>query len=263
MRKIILLTVFAFLLVLCLNCYVDSQTIRGSGRIDQEERPVESFTGVNLATFGNLYIELGRKEQLIIEAEDNLLEYFEVYVRGDILIIKTQRGVRLRPKKAVKYYLTVKKLDKIIASSSGNIEAPKLEAKRFSVVSSSSGNILVDGFDVTSLEANLSSSGNVRIDDLRGKTLQINISSSGNLNIEDGKIDEQDVTLSSSGCYRARDLESLEADVHISSSGGATIRVHNYLRASLSSSGTLSYAGDPEVDQQIRGSGRIRQIGRR
>lgn len=260
MRKLILFTI---MLALCLHCYVESQTIRGSGRIDQEKRRVGSFTGVNLATFGNLYIELGRKEQLIIEAEDNLLEYFEVYVRGDILIIKTQRGVRLRPKKPVKYYLTVKKLDKIIASSSGNIEAPKLEAKRFSVVSSSSGNMNIDGLDATSLKANLSSSGNIWIEDLRGKTLQVNISSSGNLNIKDGKIDEQDVTLSSSGCYRARDLESLEADVHISSSGGATIRVHDYLRASLSSSGTLGYVGDPEVDQRVRGSGRIRQIGRR
>ena len=193
MRKLIQ---FTLMLIVCLNCNVDSQTIRGSGRIDQEKRQVGSFTGVNLATFGNLYIELGRKEQLIIEAEDNLLEYFEVFVRGDILIIKIQRGVRLRPKKPVKYYLKVRELNKIISSSSGNIEAPKLEAKRFSVVSSSSGNINIDGLDATSLKANLSSSGNVRIDELRGKTLQINISSSGNLKIEDGKVDEQNATLS-------------------------------------------------------------------
>ncbi len=263
MRKVILLTVFTFLLVLCLHCYVESQIIRGSGRIAQEERRVGSFTGVNLATLGNLHIELGRKEKLVIEAEDNLIDYFEIFIRNDILIIRTQRGVNLRPKKDVKYYLTARELDKIIASSSGNIDAPELKARRFSVSSSSSGNIHIDGLDVNSLKVNLNSSADVRINDLRGKLLWINISSSGNLNIEDGKIEEQDVTLSSSGCYRARDLESLEADVRISSSGGATIYVRNYLKASLSSSGTLSYVGDPEVDQRLRGSGRIRQIGRR
>ena len=44
---------------------------------------------------GNLAIELGEQEELIIAAEDNLLEYFETEVRSGKLGTDTRNGVSL------------------------------------------------------------------------------------------------------------------------------------------------------------------------
>ena len=57
-------------------------TVRGSGRVAEEERPVSGITGVKLATFGDLTIEVGDEEELRIQAEENLIPYFETEMRN-------------------------------------------------------------------------------------------------------------------------------------------------------------------------------------
>lgn len=216
-------------------------TVRGSGNVIEESRTVSGVNGVELATFGNLTIEIGDSESLRIEAEDNLMEHIEVEVRSGKLRIGTQGNVRLDATRPVNYYLTVTGLDTIEISSSGDIQAPDLEAERFSI--------------------NISSSGDLEIGVLNADTLDVSISSSGNLDIAGGQVQSQDVTISSSGNYTAPDLVSAEADVRLSSSGSATIWVQNNLQVNLSSSGDLRYHGDPTVKARATSSGDVIQIG--
>ena len=82
-------------------------TVRGSGQVVEEERPVSGVTGVELATFGDLTIELGDEEELRIEAEENLIPYFDTEVRGGVLVIKQRPNVRLVSRRPVNFYLTV------------------------------------------------------------------------------------------------------------------------------------------------------------
>ena len=252
---------FLFVLMLLLSgdkC-LDYDLIRGSGDIETEEREIRGVDGVELATIGHLHIKIGSEEKLQIEAEDNILPHIETYVRGGVLIIETERGVQLRPRRSIHYYLTVKELDSIANTSSGQIEAPDLEAKSFYIKCSSSGSIEVGGLDANIVEIRLSSSGGVDLDDVRAEELEVGISSSGSLEIAGGEVEEQDVTLTSSGSYRARRLRSDDARVRISSSGSAYVYVNEYLRASTSSSGSIYYYGDPEVDKHETSSGRVRR----
>ncbi len=245
-----------------LACQVGGFTrIRGSGNVVEETREVSDITGVELATSGTLYIEIGARESLRIEAEDNLLEYIETRVRNGMLQIDTQDNVNLRHTKPVNYYLTVTGLDTIEISSSGDIKVPDLEAKRFSVDISSSGNLDMGDLEADTLTVHISSSGDMRMGLLHANTLEIDISSSGNLDIAGGEVERQDITINSSGNYTARDLESVEADVRLSSSGEATIRVSDHLEARLSSSGDVRYAGNPTVDARTTSSGNVRKIG--
>ena len=121
--------------------------VRGSGRVDTETRTISNVTGVELATFGDLTIAIGDKEELRIEAEDNLLPYFEISVNGGQLAIESKPGVSLRPTKPVNFYLTVKSLNTIMLSGSGNITAPDLEAASIVVTIDGSGNITLDDLD--------------------------------------------------------------------------------------------------------------------
>jgi len=214
--------------------------VRGSGKVVEETRPVSGVTGVELATLGPLNIEVGDIESLRIEAEDNLMEHIETEVIGGKLRIGTQNNVNLDPKRSVKYYLTVISLDTIVISSSGDIQAPDLEAGKFSIT--------------------IASSGDLEMGVLNADTLAVNISSSGNLDIAGGQVKTQNVTINGSGKYTAKDLESGEAEVNINSSGSATIWVLDSLKANLSSSGDLRFHGDPTLDATANSSGDIIQI---
>jgi hypothetical protein len=240
---------------------ISSREVRGSGNVVKAIREVSGITGVELATMGTLYIEVGENESLRVEAEDNLLGYIQTRVRGETLVIDTQNNVSLRTTQPVNYYLTVMDLDTIRISSSGDIEAPDLEAERFSVVISSSGDLEMGDLEADMLSVDINSSGNMRMGVLHANTLDVDISSSGHLEIADGQVEKQNIVISSSGDYDGRDVESDEAEVRISSNGSATIRVSDHLEANLSSSGDLYYIGSPTVDARTSSSGDIEQIG--
>jgi hypothetical protein len=239
---------------------IGSEGVRGSGDVVDEERPVSGITSVSVANQGDLYIELGEQEKLVIEAEDNLLEYIESDVRGGELVLKTSRGVNIRNTKPIRYYLTVIALEEIAVFSSGDINAPEFEADRFTIDVNSSGDVNVVGLDVTELVIDVSSSGDVTVGELVADQLDVTISSSGNLTIREGDVEEQDISISSSGDYDARNVQGQRATVRISSSGDATIRVSDELEARLTSSGDLYYIGNPSVDARESSSGDVIQI---
>ena len=206
-RLTILLAIFILTSLACglADGLGDATTVRGSGNVVEETREVSGVTGVNLATIGDLTIEVGDTESLRIEAEDNLMEYFETEVRGGKLTIGTQNNVRLETTKPVRYYLTVTGLDTIEISSAGDIQAPNLEAGDFSIT--------------------ISSVGDLEMGELNAGTLEVDIGSTGNLDIGGGEVTTQNIKIGSSGNYTAQDLASDEADVRLSSTGSATIWV--------------------------------------
>jgi hypothetical protein len=234
--------------------------VTGSGDVVMSERPVSGVTGVHLATFGDLMLEIGKEESFVIVAEDNLIEFIETEVEDGVLRIETRRGFNLKPRKQVKFLLTVKHLDTIAISSSGDVTGPHLRSKTFHVSSSSSGDLVLKGLDAESAAINLSSSGDVDIGRIEAGDLDVNISSSGDLSIEEGRVGFQGVRLSSSGDYLAGHVESEDAKVSISSSGDAYIHVEGTLRAALSSSGSLYYSGNPSVTVSASSSGRARRV---
>lgn len=278
---IVLLTV-ATLACGCLACPVLGLTgVRGSGHVVEEEREVSGFSGVELATPGNLHIEIGGEEELRIEAEDNLMQYFEVEGNGRMLKIKSRPGVSLRPTKPVHFYLTATELDTIVLSGSGDVTAPDLEGERISVTISGSGDVRTGDLDADKVEVRISGSGDMdisgsesreqevtisgsgdaEIGDLNADRLKVRISGSGTLDIQGGEVEGQNVTLNGSGDYEARHLESDEADVRINGSGSMTIQVDERLEARIIGSGDVRYAGSPTVELSVTGSGDVVRIG--
>jgi hypothetical protein len=285
-QSYIKMSAMALLALGCLACQctvLGWHDVRGSGHMIEEHRDVHGVKGVTLATLGTLYIKTGDEESLVIEAEDNLLKYIRTSMQNGRLLIDSTWQIHLWPIRNITYYLTVKELDTINISSSGDVyaEIQDLEAGRFSVKISSSGNLEIGDLHADSLTVHISSSGDMKtgevyadsvamkisssgelnMDDLQAHLLRVDLSSSGDLYIEEGKVERQDIKISSSGIYNSRGLESNEADVNISSSGSATIRVNDRLNARVSSSGDVYYIGDPDVKARTSSSGDIINIG--
>lgn len=264
-KRLLAITILSMMALSTLACGIwgvpagllSGTTVRGSGNVVEEDRTIGEVTGVELATIGTLHIERGMRTNLSIEAEDNLLEHIETNVRVTTLTIRSDEGVNLDITEPINYYLTVAELDTIVVSSSGDIEAPDLEAARFAVSISSSGDLTMGDLACETLTVEISSSGDVTMGQLEAERLNVDLSSSGNLTVAGGDVERQEISMSSSGDYTAEDLASVEAEVTLSSSGHATIRVSDRLDARLSSSGNLYVLGNPTIDGTSNSSGEI------
>ena len=250
MRKLTVLALIATVVMLSACCArlngigpTPSRIIKGSGSVVTEDRPVRGFTGIALSGTGRVIIELGARESLRIEAEDNLMPYLEAEVRDGILRIGSRDNVNLRPSKPLRFTVTVRELDSVTVSGSGAVEVPDLEAHRFS--------------------STISGSGGVRIRELTAEDVQVRLSGSGSLDIGGGQVEAQQVTVSGSGRYRASEMRSAMAKVTISGSGRATVWSTDTLEVTISGSGSVGYYGKPTIDMSGGGSGTLNSLGDR
>ncbi|PKO15970.1 MAG: hypothetical protein CVU39_10680 [Chloroflexi bacterium HGW-Chloroflexi-10] len=225
-----------------INVNFNNESVRGSGNLESETREVSGVTAVSLTGIGNLRIEYGDEEKLVIDAEDNLLPYITSEVRNGELILGTQDDINISPTEKINYLLVVtQELEELSVSGLGNIEAPALTTAR--------------------LDLNVSGAGDIELDGLTADELNVNISGLGSIFVDEGQIDFQEIEISGSGKYEAEDVESREARIRIGGLGSANVWVTDELDAGISGSGNIEYYGQPSVRQDISGLGKLRSQG--
>ena len=255
---------------------------RGSGNVVEETRPVNGVSGVDLATIGTVIVQIGEDESLVIEAEDNLMKFFETEVRGGTLeITTTPRSVNLRPTQPVRFFLTVADLEQVSISGSGDIQVPNLETNQFRVDIGGSGDISLDDLnagqleiniggsgevtagsvDVSAFQVRINGSGDINLAELNAEDLTLDVNGSGNLSIDDGQVGEQEIDVNGSGNFRADDLASQVVNVRIGGSGNVTVWVTDALDARINGSGNVRYYGRPTVSFSGNGSGDLTSLG--
>ena len=238
------MTALVVLTLTTLACSLDLnsvKTVHGEGELVEESRQVEGFSKIEINGVGEIIVELGTEESLTVEAEENLVQYLETYVRGNTLVIEIEDRIRIVPTKSLTFYITVVSLDGLDISGAGNIQLPEIEADRFSI--------------------DLSGAGNIEFDSLNADTFDVSMSGVGNLSVFDGQVSSQKVVISGAGKYSARNLESDDAEITISGVGSATLRAENYLKVTISGGGDVSYYGNPDVDSEISGLGDLDRLG--
>ncbi|MDP3970100.1 MAG: head GIN domain-containing protein [bacterium] len=213
------------------------------GETVTETRDVSDFSNIQLNGFGNLIIEQGSQEALEIETGNNLMKYIKTEVKGDTLVIEYKKAwlvglMMLKNHDETNFNLSVKDLDNISLSGSGDI--------------------VTEDFETTDLSIDISGSGDVDMN-IQAKQLDSNVSGSGEFDLT-GEVVNQSITISGSGKYRAFDLASQVAEVEISGSGEIELDVDDALDVSISGTGDVKYTGNPSITQSITGSGDISQV---
>ena len=259
-KKVLLFLSFLVLAAMSGQGCLGFRALRGSGTIGKETREVKDFKAVELMGIGTVYIKHGEKESLRIEADDNLISYFETDVDDGVLTISAEENVILRPRKPVKFYLIVKELEKIEVSGSGDVRAPDLSAEQFFVGIRGSGEVKMEDLTSDSLEVEISGSGGLKLGGLDSKELKVNVSGSGDVDVAGGRVDEQDISISGSGKYKAREMESARAEARVTGSGDIEVRAQEHLKINISGSGNVSYSGNPTVEQSVSGSGKTKRL---
>jgi hypothetical protein len=278
-KRIIIPTVILLAALFLSGC--GFQIVTGSGKITTETRAVSGFTGVTLAGIGNVYLTQGETESVRIEAEDNLIPYFETAVEGTTLKIGVKEqylGISIQPTRPVKFYVTLPKIEALTLAGSGNIFAGRLQTAAFKIALLGSGDITADTLSAADLDirlggsgdislgtvtanavtASLVGSGDIRMEALDAEKISSKTAGSGNITVG-GKVSEQSTEIVGSGDYRAAGLKSETATVRVSGSGDSRVTVSSRLDVSILGSGDVLYSGNPQMSVNIAGSGRVNQ----
>ncbi|PSR55000.1 DUF2807 domain-containing protein [Adhaeribacter arboris] len=209
--------------------------------LDDQTRPVDSFSGVASAVPFNVFVTIGPKESLRLEGDSDLIDKIETPVKNGVLQIKMQKGSErwFGSSKKVTIYITAPNLNKLSVSGAGNVEVKgTVKGDRVTTDVSGSGH----------LSAAVASS-----------SLSSSISGSGGMELQ-GKADEAHIDISGSGKFEGEDLNTKTAKISVSGSGIASIQAEETLNATLSGSGKVTYSGNAKVNVVKSGSGSVSKI---
>ena len=213
-------------------------SVRGSGNVVTEGREVSGFDRVALDGMGEIVLTQGDSYSLIIEAEENLMQYIKSTVRGDELTINIKSRRPVIPSKRLKFYITVPNLEGVSVDGAGSIN--------------------IGSLDSDTLELDINGSGNITIDELDASSVVVQVDGVGDINLT-GEIDSLEVGINGSGNFNGKNLESKSATVDINGVGNAKVNPQNSLDANIDGAGQVVYYDSPAVSKNINGVGRVVQ----
>ena len=194
-------------------------TSNETGGVTSEARDVSGFDEVELQGVGNLSLEQTGSESLTVEAEEDVLPKIRTEVENKRLIISPERNTSINTTKPINYKLTVKNLNTLEVSGSGNVEAEDINTDELAVTIGGAGDVEIRG-SADSQEVEISGSGEYKAGDLESKEATIDVRGSGlaTVNVSD----ELEAEVSGSGSVEYIGDPMVQQEV----SGAGEVRKH-------------------------------------
>ncbi|MDX2249960.1 MAG: head GIN domain-containing protein [Bacteroidia bacterium] len=216
------------------SCQIDQVCTKGSGPTVIDTLAVGSFTGINLALSGDVYISKGPVQSVVVHGQENLIEKLKTDVEGGVWKIDFE-GCTIN-NDDFEVHITLPELDFVKISGSGNI-------------------ISEDTFATTLMGVVINGSGDITLATDAGQ-MDSEINGSGNLFLS-GIADTHSTKILGSGNIKAFDLATDETLVTINGSGDAEVSANQLLDVKIGGSGDVLYKGSPQLNVKINGSGTV------
>ena len=210
----------------------------GNGNVVTEERNIRDFNKVKGSAGLDVYLTKGSENKVVVEADENLLEFIETEVHNGRLTIGTERSIGRS--KAKKVYVTYIELSEIAASSGSDVIVNSVvKNENISLDASSGADLEVEVF-AKDLYVEASSGADIKV---RGKATKLKAKSSSGSEID------------------AEELFVISCDADASSGGDITVNVKEDLETEATSGGTIRYYGNPSaVSKNGSRSGSVRKM---
>jgi hypothetical protein len=233
MKKIILIA------TVLLSTISYAQRVNGNGKQTTITRTTESYDAISCSGSFDYLLVAGTEGKIILEGEENLLEYIITEVKGNKLIVKQKDKVNLNTSlnKSIKVVIPFKDISSVSLAGSGDLWNE-------------------NAISSNTFEASLAGSGDVKLK-IESQTVIASLAGSGDL-ILIGNTESLEASVSGSGDFDASRLESNHTDISLSGSGDANVVSNKSLKARIAGSGDIEYKGNPEKeDTKVIGSGSI------
>ncbi len=161
-------------------------TAQDSSDVTSESRDVSGFDEVELRGVGNLSLEQTGSESLTVEAEESVLPKIRTEVVNNRLIIGPEPNTSIQTTQPINYTLTVKDLNALKVSGSGDIEAEGISTDGLTVAVSGTGDVEISG-EADSQEIEISGTGDYQAEDLESKEVKVDVGGTGSaiVNVSD------------------------------------------------------------------------------
>jgi hypothetical protein len=215
------------------------------GESQRETRVLAGFSRIEIVGMADVRLRQGTTEGATVEATGRLLPRIRTEVRDRTLFIDVAQerqwsdwmhwsGPRRTPRVTVDFI----KLERLESAGAVKIAAESIRADE--------------------LRLDFSGASSVRIANLQASGLRLEGSGATKVELA-GKVGTQVVDLSGAGSYSATGLESDRAEVHVSGAGKAFVNARISLAVEISGAGLVEYLGDPKLEQDISGVGKVRR----
>ena len=218
----------------------NGEKIKGNGNVTTITRTTSDYDGISCAGSFDYILVAGAEGKIMIEGEENLLEYIITEVKNGKLVVKTEKNVNLKPSgnKTIIVTIPFKNIDNVSLAGSGDL-------------------INKDTITANDLKVSLAGSGDISLI-VETNTVNGSLAGSGDITLK-GNTNNLEASIAGSGDIHAFDLQSNNTDVSISGSGDAEVVSKENLKARIAGSGDIEYRGNPKKeDSKVSGSGSIR-----
>ena len=216
-------------------CKKEVKCTEGNGDVVQEQREVDSFKNVSVIGAFATTIYQSQNSTVDFFAESNIIPLIRTDVSNQQLRIIVQDGSCYNTNQAVEVYVNSPDYEDIQIDGSGNVDANNLNVDELVFQLNGSGK-LGTIINLSKLTVILTGSGNAQI-------------------VGNGVLG--DFTLSGSGNIYASNFTQDTVFIIVSGSGDAHINVSGFLDVTITGSGSVYYKGNPEIKQNITGTGEL------
>lgn len=212
-------------------------TILGTKDIKKVKLTATDFKQISMGDNFQVTLSQGAEEFVEIETDANLIGYFEVEVNEDkTLHVNVKEGYSLTPSENVRVHIGFKTLKSIRSQGHCTISADQQLT-----------------FEQLALEAHHGSVMKLRV---TTHSLAVRISGASKNEIY-GTTDSLQLNVFNSGKFEGANFTTKKAKISINNSGTANLNIIDYLDAATHNNGTLRYSGNPSINQQATGTGKI------
>jgi hypothetical protein len=229
--------------------------IEGNEMVTSEHRPTSNFSGIVSEGSFKVYIIQDSVNEIIVEAESNLLPYIDTWLKGSTLILKEQDNRCLNNHYPMVITVRTKSVDFVKLSGSGDIYGNSNFVTDYLRVELSGSGLIDVAAAAPNVETYLSGSGLIRLN-IQGDHLISEITGSGEMDLY-GNVHKGDLTITGSGNVHAYGLSQDICFATITGSGNMFVTIIDLLDVNISGSGSVHYKGNPDVNLNITGSGTV------
>jgi hypothetical protein len=223
-------TLAAFTLVGC-----NSIGIRGTGSAYEVTHTISDIREVVVKGSGELQIQNGDRDQLIVLAQDEIHEHLAIREIGNRIIIEPKEGYHFKTAKDLRYLLITNNIDLIDVSGAIEVTSNDYHTSKLYIDASGSTDLDMSIYaeDIT-IDASGAFDGYLAGE---SRTLVLDFSGASDLN--------------------AYDLQATMVDIDISGAGTAYVTATESLNVSAAGASNVSYRGNPRVSQSSAGASSV------
>ena len=231
-QKIQIIALFLLTLFISTSCIFSGPSLRGDGNVVKETRKTKSFDEIKVSRGMNVYLSQGKKTNVVVEADQNLLDAIKISVEDNTLKITTNQSIRKATSKKV--FVTTPNISLVKSTSGSNVYSKTVISSNKLELSSTSGSNLSLEIECGKVDVSTSSGSNIKL--------------MGNATSFTGKA-------SSGSNLKAEKLITKNCTSSVSSGANLWITAKDNFNGHASSGGNLFYYGDPKEKNIEKSSG--------